>query len=94
MPAVYAFLTYLLSAIAVPLVKKILVALGVGYVSYSGVSALLDSAYLSIQGMFAGLPLAFVQAFGYLEIDKMISVLFAAFAANMSVKLLSGFKVG
>ncbi len=72
------------------LAGRVLIALGLGFVSYKGIdlgiSALKDEA---IRGM-QGIPADALSLAGYLWLDKALSVIFSAVAVALSMRAVSG----
>ena len=70
-----------------PLVIKALGAIGVGVVTYVGVSALLDEAYTIITANLTGGPFPqLIAVLGVMQIDTAITMIFSAFAVRMTLK--------
>lgn len=77
-------------AIAVPLVTKILVGLGIGFVVFEGADLLVSSADGYIQGNFNSMPadmLAIAQMAGFAD---GLQMLLAAYAAQIGIMATSG----
>jgi len=72
------------------LVGRILVALGVTYVTYNGVSVVSDWLYAQIIASFGMMPVYITQFMGWLWIDKAISMIFSAWTASMALKIGAG----
>lgn len=73
-----------------PLIIKILVALGIGFITYSGVDLALDAAKIFIQDQMAGLPAYMLALMGLLKMDTAISMLLAAYSARFAAVAASG----
>ncbi|HJW54709.1 MAG TPA: DUF2523 domain-containing protein [Burkholderiaceae bacterium] len=69
------------------LVGRALLALGIGYVTYSGLNVGIDAIYSSVRSSFGGLPSDVASLMAYLWVDKAISTVFSAFAAALAVKM-------
>lgn len=72
------------------LAGRVLIALGIGFVSYKGIDLaigkLKDAAVSGLQG----LPADAVSLAGYLWLDKALTVIFSAVAVALSMKALGG----
>lgn len=73
-----------------PLAVKVLVALGIGFTTYTGVDAGLDYVHSWIQGQFAGMPAAMSQIIALLRLDVAISIIIAAYAARIALISVNG----
>jgi hypothetical protein len=87
MPAlVIAFLGGLASMVG-PLVGRVLLALGIGFVTYKGfdvgVSWLLDQ----IKSNMSSMPADMVAFLAWLWVDKAIGLLFSAYSAALGIKM-------
>lgn len=80
----FAFLTTVVG----PLVKKVLVALGIGTVSYIGMNALLDRAKSEIMSNFNGMLTDVVQLMGLAKVDVAINIVFSAILVRL---VMNGF---
>ena len=87
MPAPLAWITgTIISHVIAALIFKVLTALGVGFVTYVGVSALIDGAFNEIESMTSSLPVEVIQVLITLRIDDAITVLASAVAIRLSLK--------
>ncbi|WP_297843735.1 DUF2523 family protein [Pseudomonas sp.] len=72
------------------LAGRVLIALGIGFVTYKGVDvsilAMKNAAVSSVQGLSAD-ALALV---GFLWLDKALSMMFSAVAASMAIRAIGG----
>lgn len=88
-----AFLPYIIGGIAsamATLVGRALIAMGIGFVTYTGVDlALTEMQNLVISGV-RGLPADMVSLVGYLWLDKALSVIFSAITTAVSLRYLGG----
>lgn len=83
---IIASVIFLLSHVALRLVVKVMVGLGMGYVVFQGIDIMLDQAYQSLVNNLSGLPVDILAFVRYMEIDKMINVIFSAYAINAAFK--------
>jgi len=82
----YGLLSGLL-AIAVPLVKKVLLALGIGAVTYSGLYYLINQLTNLFQQQLAGMPVDALAILGMMKIDIAFTMIISAITAKA---ILSG----
>lgn len=88
-----AFLPALIGALAAAmgtLAGRVLIALGIGFVTYKGidvgVEALKQSVISGVQSQSADI----VGLLGYLWVDKALTVIFSAFTVALSMKAIGG----
>lgn len=72
--AIFSFL----GTISAPLVKRVLVALGIGMVTFAGFQLSVNAAKSYVQSNFSGLPSDVVHILGLLKFDVAINIVFAA----------------
>jgi len=87
----WIFIWTFITSIIGPSVKKILVALGVSFVTYTGMDVAMDSLKNYVFSTLAGAPTSVVQMLGLLEVDSAINIVFSAIAFRA---VLAGFKAG
>lgn len=85
MPALIAALLGGLAQIAGSLVGRVLLALGIHMIAYSGLDLVLDGLMSYSQQNFTGLPGGVVGVFGLLRIDEVASILSGAVITTMSI---------
>lgn len=86
--ALGAFFAGLVGALATAVqsfVGRVLVALGVGYVSYTGLDVILDAAHDELSARLSGLPALGLQVLGVLQFDTCALILLGAWAARLSI---------
>jgi hypothetical protein len=76
--------------IAPSLVGRILLALGIGFVTYEGFNVGIDWLHSQIISNFASMDTDILSFLGWLWVDKAIGVLFSAYSAAIAVKLAGG----
>ncbi|MDR2173314.1 MAG: DUF2523 domain-containing protein [Burkholderiales bacterium] len=76
-----AFLAPVLKSVA----GQILASLGVGFISYMGVSALTDSMFAYVQGNMAGIPYASVQFLYMFKLLTCINMILSAYVGKFVV---------
>lgn len=89
MPLIYMFMG-VLAQILPSLIGRILLALGISFVTYTGMSVAIDSLYTQVQANFSGLPIETLNLLAYLWVDKAFSLVFSAFSASLAIKTLQG----
>lgn len=87
MQLIYMFMG-VLAQILPSLIGRVLLALGISFVTYTGMSVAIDGLYASAQSSFSGLPAETLNLLAYLWVDKALSVVFSAFTAALAIKTL------
>ena len=88
-----AFIAALLGGLASAmgsLVGRVLIALGIGFVTYKGVDVGLNALKEAVISNVQGLSSDIVGLLGFLWVDKALSVVFSAFAISLSMKAIGG----
>jgi maltodextrin utilization protein YvdJ len=83
----FAWLFQFLVAFGVPIVKKILVGLGIGAITYTGINAVLDAAKAELMANMSGLPSEIAALLGIAKFDIAINIVLSAVATRL---LISG----
>ena len=86
----FKFLPMLLGGLATlagPMVGRILLALGMGYVTFKGFDILIGWLLTSIKTNMSGMPAETVNFLAYLWVDKAISTIFSAYTAAAMIKM-------
>lgn len=86
MPLLMSLLGGLLS-ICASMVGRILLALGLGYVTYTGFDVGINWLLDQVKTNFSAMPGQIVSFLSWLWVDKAISMIFSAYSAAMVVKL-------
>lgn len=81
MPAIFLFL----SSIVGPLVAKVLTSLGMGTVTYIGITVLLSSVKTYIIGNVTGLPHDILLILGMAKVDIAVNIMLSAVAARAAL---------
>jgi hypothetical protein len=90
MPAILAFFKVFLSAAVLgPLLKRILVALGVGAVSYVGVLVVTTQLTDAIAANYSGLPSDAIQILRIAKIPNALNIIISAFVTSLTVRGLT-----
>ena len=93
MPLFLAALLGGLVQAASSIVGRVLIALGIGYVSYTGINALLTLIKSHVVSYLVGAPGTVVAIMGLLKIDVAVSIIFSALAARLVLQGLTSDKV-
>ena len=73
------------SVVAVPLVVKVLVGLGVGFVTYQGMNFLLESMFDLAIDQFSGMPANMIQILALCNVDKYLTIISSAFTIRLTI---------
>lgn len=90
MPLILALIGSLIRAVG-PLVANVLLSLGIGFVSYTGINTMVDLAKNQIFNAISGLSPWAVQLVGILKLGTCLNIIFSAIAARL---LLAGITNG
>lgn len=91
MPAFVAALLGGLLSITSSLVGRVLVALGIGTVTYTGIVTVLDYAKAQALASIGSAPAQLVQLLGFLGVGELISIITSALLARL---ILNGLNSG
>lgn len=72
--AIFSFL----ATVAGPLVKRVLLALGIGMLTFTGFQVSVTAAKSYVQSNFGGLPSDVVHILGLMKFDVAVNIVFAA----------------
>lgn len=81
MPAIFLFL----SSIVGPLAAKILTSLGIGAITYVGITALLAAVRVQLLGSVTGMPADVLALFGLIKLDIAVNIMLSAVAARAAL---------
>ncbi len=81
MPAIFLFL----SSIVGPLVAKVLTSLGMGAISYVGITVLLSAVRTYLIGNVTGLPADVLAILGLAKLDVAVNIILSAVAARAAL---------
>ena len=71
-------------------VGRVLVALGLTYVTYKGVSVATDACIAYVKSSFGSVGGEAGNLLSYLYVDKALSLMFSAFTSALAIKTASG----
>lgn len=74
-----------------PLVTRVLAALGIGTVSFTGVNAMMNQAKSFVLGNFSGLGADVAQLMGLFKFDVAINIVLAAITTRLALTAAKGF---
>jgi len=72
------------------LIGRLLLALGVSYVTYQGITVVSDWLFQNIVESFGHMPVAVVNFLAWLWVDRALSMIFSAWTAAMALKVGAG----
>lgn len=76
--------------IAGSLVGRVLLALGIGFVTYAGFQVGIDWLLGQIKSNMSGLPSEVLSFLAWLWVDKAISMVFSAYSAAAAIQMAGG----
>lgn len=74
-----------LASISAPIAKRVLIGLGVGVVSYVGLSVVFDEILLNAQGNWAVIPSAVANMLTLAGVPDSIGIIFGALATRLTM---------
>lgn len=89
MPAILIALVSALASAAGTIAGKVLIALGIQYVTYQGFELLLDQITAGVDSGIGGLPSAIIGYVGLFKIPAAVSVIVGAIIAKWTIAGLS-----
>lgn len=87
MPILVASILGGLAQVAGSLVGRVLLALGISYVTFKGFGVATDFIKGQVQTSINSMPAEVVSLLGFLWVDKAISLVFSAWSACLALKL-------
>jgi hypothetical protein len=87
------FIPALMGALATmmaSLIGRAILALGIGFVTYTGTMVVLTSMESALMSSVGALPADLIGLLGYLWIDKAITVIFSSVAASVAIRGIGG----
>jgi len=76
----------LLAAVLPSLVGRVLLALGIAFVTFTGFTVSINFIYSNMQSYLSSMPTDILSLLGYLWVDKAIGAMFSAFTAALAIK--------
>lgn len=76
--------------IAKSMVGRVLLALGISFVTYQGIDTGINWLLSEIKTNMNSLPAEVLSFLGWLWVDKAISLMFSAYAASAAIRLAGG----
>jgi len=74
--------------IILPIVYKVLAALGVGFVTFVGIGALLSGIEAYVRSLFSQVPDKIFTILGMAQVDIAINIMFAALSARLAIMMM------
>lgn len=87
------FLPALMGALATvmaSLIGRAILALGIGFVTYTGITVAINGMKEAVISGVSGIPGDAASLIGFLWLDKGISVIFSAVAASLALRAIGG----
>lgn len=85
MPALFPLIAKFLALVVSGLVFRALASLGFAYVSYTGLTSLIDSLKGYIVGLFSAVPSDVVMILGLAKIDVAFNIMLSAVVARLAL---------
>lgn len=80
-------------SLVTPVVRRVLIALGIGMVTYAGYSELIDQVKNHIINQMGGLPSKTLQIITLYGLPESLSIILGAFTTAASISALKKFKI-
>lgn len=90
MPSIFAPAAVFLATITGPLVARIMLSIGVGVISYTGIDATLNAFFDKINTSWSGIPSNVIAICGIAGIDVFITIVASAYMSSITFRLVSG----
>lgn len=87
MPVLIAAIWGGLATVLGSMVGRVLLALGIGYVTYSGFDVGITWLLNQIKGNFGGMPADIVAFLAWLWVDRAIGLMFSAYSAALAIRM-------
>lgn len=79
------YLAAILMAVSIPMVVKVMAALGIGFVTYTGADLVLTEGQTWLNGQVNSLPADMLQILFLMGLDQGLAIVFSAFAAHITI---------
>jgi len=93
LPIILPTLGGFLGLITANIVGRVLMALGVSFVTYTGLDTALDYVKGEVAGIYGQLPTLVIQVFSVLQLDTCLNISLSAIAARILVNVAGGGEV-
>ena len=90
LPVIAASLIGGLISVTGTIVGRVLVALGVGVVTYTGVQAGIDSLLANLDSAISGVPADILGLLGFMRVGEAMNIIISAMSARMLLNGLQG----
>ncbi|MDO3383853.1 DUF2523 domain-containing protein [Gilvimarinus algae] len=90
MPSIFSPIAVFLATITGPLVARVMLALGVGVISYTGIDVALTELFDRINTSWSGIPANVIAICGLAGIDVFITLVASAYMSSITFRLVSG----
>ena len=90
MPLLWGAIASFISYMIVPILSQVMVALGVGVVSYVGFSIVIDELVVMVQGHLSGIPLIALNIMNLFGFDSAIGIIFSTATALVTLHAITG----
>lgn len=91
--SVFPFLTFgwfALATMLVPLIQRILVSLGIGFVVFTGYQLLFDQAKNYVEGALSGAPVHMLALLEIARVDDAANLILSAISVKLILKVANG----
>lgn len=82
-----------LVAIATPLVGRVMLALGMGFVTYQGLDALVSAAQSAVIGAYGSMTGPIIQFLGLTGVGQAIGIILSAITTRVALLSIKQFKI-
>lgn len=89
-PVIAAAAVGALISVTGTIVGRVLVALGIGVVTYTGVQMGIDSLLANMDSAIGGMPAEILGLLGYMRVGEALNIIISAMSARMLLNGLSG----
>lgn len=79
-----------LASILPALISKILLAIGIGFVTYQGIDVMFSSIEAAIITILGGVSADIIKIFGLARVDEMLSIVLSAHAIRIALVTVGG----
>ncbi|NMM27832.1 MAG: DUF2523 domain-containing protein [Glaciimonas sp.] len=72
------------------LIGRAILALGIGFVTYKGITVAINGMKASVMSAVGGIPGDALSLVGYLGLDRGLTIMFSAVAASLAMRAIGG----